>query len=368
MGTKLWPARFRGSRARARLVGEIYQMKGGPMIRFFAVLLAVILTAIPAQAQSRDVYTVRNIPVDERAASVIEAQQKAFASAKYAGAKEMIARITLPEDRAAAADRLAIDPMAADLLAVAVDVEEEVRGAGRYRGKLAVVYNPNNVRAFLDRAGVPYTDTLAPRALLAPIAQDAMQEVSWSASWPETSTGRIVPTVVSFVGGYSKMTDWQAFSGDLAANNATRVIFAELFGRPGSYRVELTSRTAAGLTEIGMTNAMPTLETAVLAAGDLLDDQWKRSAIVRDDGTRTRVRASVLYTSLAEWNTLRGALVRSPLVSNLRTEAVAREGAVVEFLYTGSDERFLNDMRQRGVSLQVEPIGVVMRSATSGAR
>ncbi|MEM9055728.1 MAG: hypothetical protein AAGB16_10425, partial [Pseudomonadota bacterium] len=66
------------------------------MIRFLAVLLAVTLTAIPAQAQSRDVYTVRNIPVDERAASVIEAQQKAFSAARYEGAKEMIARITLP--------------------------------------------------------------------------------------------------------------------------------------------------------------------------------------------------------------------------------------------------------------------------------
>ena len=35
--------------------------------------------------------------------------------------------------------------------AVAVDVEEEERGGGKYVGKLAVVYNPNMVRENVER-------------------------------------------------------------------------------------------------------------------------------------------------------------------------------------------------------------------------
>lgn len=338
------------------------------MIRFLAVFLVATVTLFAADAQSRDVYTVREIPVDEQAATVIEAQQKAFAAAKLAGAQQMIARITLPEDRGAALERLQVMPELADRLAIAVDVEEEVRGAGRYRGQLAVVFNPVNVRALLDQTGVAYTDTQGPRALLVPIAADPQLEFQWSQSWPEQSQGRLVPTVTSYGGAYSLETPWDMFAGDLAAAKARRVIFAELSGAPGAYRVTLSSMTAGGVSEIGTTNSMPSLEAARMAAGDLLDLDWKRSAIIEDDGSRTRVRASVLYTSLAEWNTLRGALLRSPLVSNFRTEAVAREGAVVEFLYTGSDERFANDLRQRGVSLQLTDIGWTVSSAISGAR
>ncbi|MEL7232097.1 MAG: DUF2066 domain-containing protein [Pseudomonadota bacterium] len=339
------------------------------MIRYFTLWLATLILAATSYAQSRDVYTVRGIPVDERAASVIEAQQKAFDAAKFAGAQEMIARITLPEDRASAMERLTITPEIADRLAIAVDVEEEVRGAGRYRGQLAVVFNPNTVRSLLSQAGVPYTDQQGPKALLVPIAaDDPVMEFQWAEGWPESSTGRLVPTVTAYGGAYGLDTPWEAFAGDLAATNARRVIFADLSGVSGAYRVRLSSLTAAGAMEIGTTNTMPSLEAARMAAGDLLDLNWKRSAIVRDDGSRTMIRASVLYTSLAEWNTLRGALLRSPFVSNFRTEAVAREGAVVEFLYTGTDERFGNDLRQRGVSLQRTEIGWTLSSAISGAR
>lgn len=336
------------------------------MIRMLSLFLVMLMVVATAQAQSRDVYTVRGIPVDERAASVIEAQQKAFTSARFAAAQVMIARVTLPEARRAAADRLALTPDIANRLAIAVDVEEEVRGAGRYRGSLAVVLNPNSVRAFLDQAGVPYTDQQGPRALLVPISADPLIEFQWAESWPESSEGRLVPTVTAYGGMFGLETPWEAFSGDLAATNSRRVIFADLSGAEGAYRVSLTSVTASGSTDIGTTNAMPNLEAARMAAGDLLDLNWKRSAIVQDDGTRTMIRANVLYTSLAEWNTLRGALLRSPFVSNFRTEAVAREGAVVEFLFTGADQRFASDLRQRGVSLRREQIGWVMRSAVSG--
>ncbi|MEM1390266.1 MAG: DUF2066 domain-containing protein [Pseudomonadota bacterium] len=336
------------------------------MIRILMTALTVFVFAAAAQAQSRDVYTVRGIPVDEQASSVIEAQQQAFNAAKFAGAQEMIARITLPEDRLAARNRITLTPDLADRLAIAVDVEEEVRGAGRYRGQLAVVFNPSSVRSLLSEAGLPYTDQQGPRALLVPISRDPRTEFVWAESWPETSEGRLVPTVTIYGGVYGLDTPWDFFAGDLAATNTRRVIFADLSGVPNAYRVTLTTVTAGGAEEIGTTNAMSSLEAARMAAGDLLDLDWKRSAIVRDDGTRTLIRASVLYTSLAEWNTLRGALLRSPFVSNFRTEAVARQGAIVEFAYAGSDQRFANDLRQRGVQLQMEPIGWVITSAVSG--
>ena len=104
------------------------------MIRLILIVFALSFTPyLSAEAQNRDVYTVSGIPVDESAPTVGEAQLQAFATAKLIGAQRLITRLTLPQDRALASD-LIIDQVLADRIAAAVDVEEEVAGAGRYRG------------------------------------------------------------------------------------------------------------------------------------------------------------------------------------------------------------------------------------------
>ncbi|MEO1305703.1 MAG: hypothetical protein AAFV37_12050, partial [Pseudomonadota bacterium] len=117
------------------------------MIRLVVLVFATFALVISAaHAQDQDVYTIGGIAVDEQAATVAEAQQLAFASARLIGAQRLVERFTLPEDRLAATD-LIIDQAVADRMAAAVDVEQEVAGAGRYRGQLAIVYNPVEVRA-----------------------------------------------------------------------------------------------------------------------------------------------------------------------------------------------------------------------------
>ncbi|MEQ3747514.1 MAG: DUF2066 domain-containing protein [Henriciella sp.] len=336
------------------------------MIRIF--LLAVIISlgfASTATAQSRDVYTVRGITVDERAGSVIEAQQRAFASAKYAGAKRLIERITLPEDRAASTG-FVLDQAMADLLAAAVDVEEETAGAGRYRGRLAVVFNPTNVRRALSAAGIPYTDRQGPKAVLIPVSSTG-NGIAWNMAWDDNSLGRLVPTVTSRAAGFSGSSDWEAVQVEVGLYDAQRAVLADLSGSAGRYRVTLYSVTPSGTRQIGATLSAATLNDAVKATSDVLDEDWKRASVVRDTG-RTLIEATVLYTSLAEWNTLRGALARSPLVSNFQTQAVATDGAVVAFAFAGDGQRLRTDLRDRGVLIQMESIGWVLTSATSASQ
>ena len=98
-----------------------------------------------------------------------------------------------------------------------------------------------------------------------------------------------------------------------------------------------------------------------------MDENWKQLSIIRG-GSRTTTSASVRYTSLAEWNTLRGALARSPLVSDFKITAIARDGALVTFAYAGDEPRLQNDLLQRGVSLAAAPDGadgLVLSSAVS---
>lgn len=334
------------------------------MIRLLLTACLFLLSmSVPSMAQSRDAYTITGIAVDERAETVGEAQLQAFAAAKLIGSQRLIERLTLPEDRLAATD-LIIDQALADRIAAAVDVEEEVAGAGRYRGSLAVVYNPVQVRAALTEVGLPFTDSLAPRAVLFTTTSNGM-DLAWNMAWEETPKGSFVPLLISRNSGYSPETDWEVLQQEIALFGAQRAIFADLRGGQGSYRVDLVSVTPSGARRIGVTRRAGTLEDTLDAVALRLNDDWKQTSIIRDT-SRTLIEATVSYTSLAEWITLRSALVQSPLVSNVQTRAISTDGAYVAFAFAGDGQRLVSDLRDRGVVISAETIGWVMSSAVSG--
>ncbi|WP_018147003.1 hypothetical protein [Henriciella marina] len=332
--------------------------------RILLMIAVVFLAAGTAAAQLREIYTIRDIEVEESAGSVIQAQQEAFASARVKGAYRLFERLTLPEDRAG---RLSsgLSSSVANRLAAAVDVEEEERGGGKYVGKLAVVYNPNMVREFLSQRNIPYTDQTAPKSVVFPVRGTA-NAVAWNSEWPDSSRGRLAPFETSRGTSMTSSSGWQELQGDVMSAGARRAIKAELTGSPGSYRVRLVSVTAAGETDLGTTDSAATMEGAAERAATLLDDVWKRSAIVRS-GERTPVKSTILFTSLPEWNSLRGALARSPLVFDFEIAGLSRQGAVVKFAYAGDRDRLVSSLRERGIMVETDDMGWVMTSAVTRA-
>jgi hypothetical protein len=337
------------------------------MIRLLlASVFLACMASLPAMADTRDVYTVRNIEVDEQASSVIDARNSAMSVARQKAARRLLDKITLASDRAAVGG-LPVDYALAERLAAAVDVQEETAGAGRYRGVLSVVLNPLMVRAHLEQKGVPYVDTQGPLSLMVPLAANYQAQEAWRAALGTRNSTALTPYVTASDPGYSNYSDWSQVSTEAATVNARRGVLAELAGSEGAYRVTLSTVTAAGTELVGTTNSVPTLADAAAAASALMDENWKQLSIIRG-GTRTTTNASVRYTSLAEWNTLRGALARSPLVSDFKITAIARDGALVTFAYAGDEPRLQNDLLQRGVSLAAAPDGedgLVLRSAVS---
>ena len=336
------------------------------MIRLFLVCLLATLAVLPsAHADIRSVYTIRDIEVDQTAGSVITARDLAMADARLRGAQILIDKITLPEDRMAAGG-VFVDPVLAESLAAAVDVQEETAGAGRYRGILSVVYNPQMVRQYLDGRGVPYVDTQAPTALMVPLTNNIMTEDLWRLALGERNEYALAPYVTSFSPGYRPNSDWIELSPEATALSARRGILAELLGQEGAYFVRLSIVTVAGTEVIGTTFTAPDMDGAAVAAVELLESYWKEAAVIRTN-TITPASASVLYTSLAEWNTLRGAMAKSPLVSEFKIDAIARAGALISFSYAGEAPRLQRDLLQRGVALTQEDGIWVLRSAVSSS-
>lgn len=368
------------------------------MIRVLLVGLCLIWSGASfASAQTRDIYTVRDIEVEEQADTVIQAQQKAFAAARIQGLYRLIDRLTLSEDRAGKMPAEGLDIALAERLAAAVDVEEETRGGGRYVGKLAVVYNPSGVRNFLEMQDIPYIDQPAPKAVIFPIStlpgrrpverrveqsapsletgsmnpaeeEEKAVPLTWEEAWPDQSQGRLAPFVTARPDPEMLSIDsqWFELKPQVDAAAARRAVKAILNGREGRYWVDVISVTASGEVSLGNTGYVSTLEQAVDAAAEVMDQVWKEQSIIRSD-ERTPARATIFFTSLPEWNSLRTALARSPLISDFAIEGLSRDGAVVKFVYAGEEQRLISNLRERGVTLDPDLMGWVMTSAVSQA-
>lgn len=333
------------------------------MIRRLLLLIAIFaVLALSAFADTRSLYTVKDIKVSEQGENIIEAQQAAFTVARRIGAQRMIERITLPEARAAAGG-VVVDNELGARLAAAVDVQEETRGGGQYRATLAVVLNPRQVRAYLRGKNIPFIDTQAPLSLVVPLASDDLVG-DWQEAWGERDDGKLAPYVTS-QSPYTVDADWAQIQGDVGIMKARRGVTALLNGAPGGYSVTLAVLTATERTELGTTQVTRSLDDAVNLATAKLDDVWRRASIVSST-TRTIASASVRYTSLAEWNTLRTQLPRSPLVTDFRIRAISSDGALVEFSFADDVNRLRTDLRQRGIALDQDATGLIIKSAVSG--
>lgn len=335
------------------------------MIRsLFITIVFAFALVVEASADTRSLYTVKDIKVNESGENVIEAQQAAFNVARRIAARRMIERITLPEARAAAGD-LSFDDDLARNLAAAVDVQEETRGGGRYVATLSVVLNPRNVRAYLKDRNIAYIDTQAPLSLLVPVGRDRIIG-PWQKAWGEQDAGKLAPYVTA-LSPYQETAEWEDIQGEVGTSGARRGVIARLGGAEGAYTVALSILTASGRRELGITARAETMEDAVSLATERLDDIWRRESIISSDA-RTLSVATVRYTSLPEWNTLRSELPRSPLVTDFQIKAVSSDGAVIQFAFAGAVDRLAADLRQRGIALDETPAGWEMRSAISGVR
>ncbi len=325
-------------------------------------LLALFVSAGVAHADTRAVYTISGISVDEEGANPREAEYKAFTTARLVGLRRLINKITLPEDR----EMLGVDFYSAanaNAFAAAVDVDNEKRTTTLYRAELSVLYNPNRIRDALKQANIPYMDQQAARSMIAAVSSSNPQIAEeWRRAWPEQDLSALNPYVTA-LSAYSASDSWPTLASEARAVGASNVVIADLSGTKGDYRVRMVRETPGGATTIGVTNPVATLEEAALAASAYLDATWKRQSIVRDNTARTRSNATVMYSDLRSWNELRQALSGSALVSEFQVKAISAEGAQVSFAFAGDQNRLMSDLRQRGVKIEPGPGGWIITSA-----
>lgn len=340
---------------------------------FVAALCA--FAAGGASAQPRDnAYTVAGVQVDQTAANATAAQQAAFAAAEQQGFERLLRRLTIPEELIARGAP-PTDAAAIDRLVLSVDVEEERRSGTRYVGRLTVRFDPSGVRSLLRAQNLTVVDTRTGAVLVAPVvvAEVPTETLTlWRQTWAQSGFGSELVPLATAPEALQGAPDWAAAAPFAQSAGAASVLYATLRVQGQTATAALVEVTADARRERGEVAARingpepAALRAALNALAEQanlrIQNEWK-ARIATGGGQRARVSASALYRDLAQWTQIKGALegAAQTLISEIRIEAVGREGALLSFSFVGDREQLGAELGRRGVSLQDGPQGPVLR-------
>lgn len=321
--------------------------------RFAALVLgAVALSGALAGAASAQVFQVRDIAINQTAANTQQAVIEGRAAARRIAAERLINRLTLPEDRAAAQPAIDLNQLATAGFARSVDTQQDGKQtATSYIAVLAVNFNDKAVRDYLDQRKVPFVETQAAKALIAPAAIGFSPD-TWAAVWKGRNETTLLTPYVASDEAWDRRPGWEDVRGEIAAKGANYALVAEATLRGGQYFVTMVDLRTGSPESANITvGPYPTPETARDGALAELENAWKRASIVRTTGS-TELSLVASFKDVTQWVKIRKGLETSRIISNLRVESVSATGADLAFAYAGRPDQLAADLRAKGLDLR----------------
>ncbi len=344
----------------------------------FALAALCAFAPNPASAQANNVYTVAGIYVDVTAANAASAQQAGFASAAQIGFNRLVERVTHPTELAAHGAPSA-DQATLDRLVLSTDVEEERRSGTHYIGRLTVRFDPAGVRSLLRQQGLSVVDARAAPELVAAVAADGTAPDTlalWQQVWSEGGFADELAPLAAAPAALQGAPNWRTAAPFAQAAAATAALYATLRVQGQTATANLVEVSAAGQRDRGAVSAQingsdpASLRTALASlaeqANTLVQNDWKSRAGATG-GQRARISASALYADERQWEAIKAALsaAAQTLISEIRIEAVGRQGALVSFSFVGDRSAVVAELARRGVQLEDTAQGPVLRSTAA---
>lgn len=352
-------------------------MKATPWAAFAAFCLAALCAFAPgaASAQPRDnVYAVGGVHVDETAANAAAAQQAGFNAAQRIAFERLVRRLSVPEELVARGMPVAEGP-ALERLVLSVDVEEERRSSTRYIGRLTVRFDPSGVRTLLRQHNLTVVDTRTAPVLVAAVTVAGVAEETatlWRDVWAQGGFGDELVPLSAAPAALQGAPAWDVAAPFAQAGGAVSVLYATLRIQDSTATAALVEVDANARRDRGEVNARiqgtdtASLRAALASLADQastrLQNEWK-ARIATGGGQRARISASAIYTEQAQWERIKDALeaAAQTLISEIRIEAVGRQGALVSFSFVGDQAQLAAELNRRGVQLENSSIGPTLR-------
>lgn len=330
--------------------------------RFAAIFVASLTISGAAFAQQHPVYRVKDLSIDKVAPTAAEAQLQGRNDARLAGAQRLIERLTLPEDRAQA--RPALDPAVVSRSFRSYQSQGEksssVPGGGvRATGFVTVSYREDEIRKYLDSAGVPYVDSQMALALIVPVSGSGVDARQWSAQWTTTGAGQTTgksddSVLTPYIGSTEAWTSrpaWMDIQEELTRTRANHGVIAEAYQQGAQYYVRLVDmRTNIPNPDVGVAGPFVSLQSAQAGAIAEMERAWKMSSIVRGSSS-TSMSLVATFSDIQQWTKIRKGLETSRFVRELNVESMSTAGADITFAFAGRPEQLVADLRSKGVDL-----------------
>ncbi len=351
-------------------------------IAFVAALCAFATGAASAQSANpgRDnVYAVSGVYVDETAANAAAAQQAGFLLAQRIGLQRLITRLVPASEFAARAmpTASALDAATVERMVQRVDVEEERRSATRYIGRLTVRFSQTLVRTYLQQQGFSVVDTRTAPVLAVPLTVSGTADETtalWREVWSQGGfNNELVPLPVApdVLQGAPAWDVAGPYAQQVAAASALYATLRVQGSTATAALVEVSGATRRDRGEVAarISGSDPAALRAALAsladqASAQLQNEWKARAST-GASQRGRISASAIYSDQAQWERIKEALegAAQTLISEIRIEAVGREGALVSFSFVGDQAQLAAELNRRGIRLEQSSIGPTLRVA-----
>jgi hypothetical protein len=341
------------------------------------IALCVLGGRVTSADPLTDVFTVRNVPVDETARTAAAARAESIRRGQRQALNFLFQRIVLRAD-----DELL--PVLPDeevtALAQGFEVRNEKTSSTRYLANLTIKFKKDDIRALLRREQVSFTETIAKPTLVLPVFAIGANRVLWDDPNPwrrawalrDPMDDGLLPFVVPF-GDLEDLTiidAEQAIEGDEAAlaqiarrYHAEEVLVAHAAvsfeGGLDTPTVQVVLRRYGPLGERVVVeqftgrrgDQIPVLLQDVANAITVdLEEEWKALTLL-DFGTKFALDARIPLAGLGDWLTVRRLLSESAVIQKSQLRSLSLQEARVGIEFVGSSQGLVVALAQRDLDL-----------------
>jgi hypothetical protein len=359
-----------------------HQMYRATLVVAAAVLVTLVTLATGAAYAAEDVFSVRDIAVDETAETAARARAKAFRVGQREALGELLRRLTLRGDHGQLPE---VDNERREFMVQALQVGDERTSNVRYLANMTVSFKPQEVRRLLREAAIPFAETPSKPVLVLPVLRQGDTLMLWDEAnlwrdaWSEIRLDNGLVPLILPVGDLADITDVdaaQAAEGDPLRLSAMAsrygagdvlVAIATLSGTTGAIRVNIAASqigdTSAGSVllnfQIADPEEVPNLlvgaATGVTAA---IEDSWKSKNIIQFDRPG-RMLLAVPLTSLEQWVSVERRLNNVASISEVSLISLTRDSAAVQISHFGDESQLAVTLAQQDLALELPAFGAV---------
>jgi hypothetical protein len=362
------------------------------MTAVFLMAWFVGLAAVLGSVRAADVFTVENVAVDATAETAAAARERGTTIAQQTALSRLFDRM-VPRDQRASVPR----PAAAETGDLVRDfaVNGEKTSAVRYLANLSVRFRPDDIRALLRSAGVPFAETMSKPVVVLPLLKSGTdlqlwEETNpWRQAWASLDRDGLVPfvvpvgdleDVVAIDAERARAGDRQALAAIADRYKAGTVIVAtaeprEQNGRTSAVQITTARYAASEGDDETVVNTVSAdgqdsdavWQRAAASMAEGIEDTWKRANLIRFDSERSLV-ATVRLNALSDLIEIRKRLSGVSFLRSYDVVYLARDAAQFRLSFFGDERQLAIALAQSDLTLEQDAADWILRRSGTPQR